>query len=182
MKTYTDLEQKRIIAENLQELIDHSGKDQKNIAIDLGINPPTFNQWVTGKATPQVSTLRKVANYFHVPFSYLINKRDDVESEKNIEVLPPFLAKKYSELDDRGKEIVNAAIDKEYDRLQKNITDFKRAMELDKITTIEDAQALLVDASAFGGYVSNENLIEMANNVLLKLKKEKQIRGIYEDK
>ena len=176
MKTYTDIEQKRIIAENLQELITRSGKDQRNIASDLDINPPTFNQWVTGKATPQVSTLRKVANYFKVPFTYLINDHDDLISEegKSTEVLPPDLANMYLELSPDGKETVHETIRSEHGKYNKQLTDYKRAISLDKITTLEDARAILGNSAAFGGFATDEQLIAMANIVLKDSKKKKK--------
>lgn len=83
----TEFEQREIISKNLKKLIDSSGKDQKQIAIELGVNPPTFNQWVNGKAVPLVSTLRKIAEYFNVRLEALIN--EDAEyyfDEKTAEV------------------------------------------------------------------------------------------------
>lgn len=74
MGTYNDdQEQKKIISFNLSRLIVLSEKDQKQIAIDLDINPPTFNQWVNGKAVPSVSTLKRVAAYFSVPLSAIVD-------------------------------------------------------------------------------------------------------------
>ena len=54
MSYLDDQRQKEIFSENLTYYIEQSGKDQKRIAIELDINPPTFNQWVTGKAIPSV--------------------------------------------------------------------------------------------------------------------------------
>lgn len=73
----TDEEQKRILSENLKFFIARSGKDQKQIAIDLDINPPTFNQWVKGKAIPTVSVLRKIACYFNVNLTDIVDKKND---------------------------------------------------------------------------------------------------------
>ena len=60
----TDDEQKKIISDNLQTLIDQSGKEQKQISIDLEIQPTTFNSWVKGRAMPPVSQLQRIAAYF----------------------------------------------------------------------------------------------------------------------
>ena len=78
MGYYTDQEQKDIIAKNLIALISSSGKDQRDISIDLDVNPPTFNQWVNGKAIPSISMLRKVAEYFNVNLSGIIDREADL--------------------------------------------------------------------------------------------------------
>lgn len=69
----SDNEQRQIISENLTRYILLSGKDQKDIAIDLDVNPPTFNQWVNGKAAPSVSMLKRLAAYFSVPLTGIVN-------------------------------------------------------------------------------------------------------------
>ncbi|MEE3484512.1 MAG: helix-turn-helix transcriptional regulator [Bacteroidales bacterium] len=84
MGYYSDQEQRGIIADNLTRFISLSQKDQKDVAIDLDINPPTFNQWVNGKAIPNISTLRKVAEYFNVGLSDIIDKYTDSDSNHNI--------------------------------------------------------------------------------------------------
>lgn len=83
MGYYTDQEQRSIIANNLTKLIELSKKDQKDIAIELDVNPPTFNQWVNGKAIPNISMLRKVAEYFNIGLSDIIDKRNDSEYNLN---------------------------------------------------------------------------------------------------
>lgn len=71
-----DQEQKRILATNLTYFIELSGKNQKTIAIDLDVNPPTFNQWATGKAVPSVSMLKRIAAYFNCTLSALVDKQN----------------------------------------------------------------------------------------------------------
>ena len=68
-----DSEQKRIFSDNLTRYIILTGKDQKDIAIELDVNPPTFNQWVNGKAIPSVSTLKRIAAYFGITLSQLVD-------------------------------------------------------------------------------------------------------------
>lgn len=73
----TDHEQREIISKNLKKLIERSGKEQKQIAFDLRVNPPTFNQWVTGKSIPAVTVLQTLAEYFGVRLEAIVN--DDSE-------------------------------------------------------------------------------------------------------
>ena len=172
MKLYSDIEQKRIIADNLQDLIKKSNKDQRDIALDLDVNPPTFNQWVTGKATPTVSTLRKVADYFKVSLSYIVNKHSDLEEdENNVEVLPIESAIKYSKLDTTFKQTVIAAIEKSYEQQENLREEYNRVMSLNEITDLEDAKVILGHTAAFGGYATDEELLAMANTVLKMRKK-----------
>ena len=73
----TDQEQKQILSHNLSYYIDLSDKDQKEIAIELDINPPTLNQWVNGKAIPSVSLLKRLAAYFNIGLGDLVNSHDE---------------------------------------------------------------------------------------------------------
>ena len=72
-----DQEQKRILSQNLTYYIELSGREQKEIAIALDINPPTLNQWVNGKAIPSVSMLKKLARFFDVSLGDLVNSRQE---------------------------------------------------------------------------------------------------------
>lgn len=76
-----DQAQKKILSDNLTYYIELSGKDQKQIAIELDINPPTFNQWANGKAIPSVSQLKRVAAYFNIGLIDLVNSRTDRASK-----------------------------------------------------------------------------------------------------
>ena len=87
--TYIPIEeQKRIFANNLQKYIRISEKEQKQICADLGINEPTFSQWVNGLAIPRdISTIRKLADYFNVGLTKLTDPdfENDSASSKEIE-------------------------------------------------------------------------------------------------
>lgn len=76
MATYSEEEQRNILASNLQHQVHLSGKDQRAICYELNINPPTFNQWVNGKAIPNISTLRRLMKYFNCTMSALIDPVD----------------------------------------------------------------------------------------------------------
>lgn len=80
----SDSEQKMILAKNLTNYIEISGKDQKQIAVELDINPPTFNQWVNGKAIPSVSTLKRIAAYFNATLSQLVDDKAAQPAEASV--------------------------------------------------------------------------------------------------
>lgn len=92
MSYLEDSEQRRIFSENLCKYIGRSGKTQKDIAIDLDVNPPTFSMWVKGKAMPSVSVIRKIADYFGVGITDLV---DDKAGKKGaVYYLDPETAKR----------------------------------------------------------------------------------------
>lgn len=73
----TEEEQKRIFAKNLNFYIANSGKQQKEVASDLGISPTTFNTWCVGKIMPRMGKVQAIADYFGIGKSDLI---DDTSS------------------------------------------------------------------------------------------------------
>lgn len=75
--TMTDAEQKKIFAKNLNRYITLSGKQQKEIAKDLGYSPTTFNTWCVGKIIPNTGKIQKIADYFNIGKSDLL---DDISN------------------------------------------------------------------------------------------------------
>lgn len=71
----TDEEQKKIFSKNLNYYIASSGKQQKEVAKDLGISPTTFNTWCVGKIMPRMGKVQKIADYFKIGKSDLIEDR-----------------------------------------------------------------------------------------------------------
>lgn len=68
------IEQLRIFAKNLRYYVDLSGKDQKDIARDLGYKYTTFNTWLRGAAMPTAAKIQTLADYFGIPKSYLLDE------------------------------------------------------------------------------------------------------------
>ena len=116
----TDNEQRSIISSNLKHLIGMSGKEQKQIAFELDINPPTFNQWVMGKAIPSVTTLKSLASYFNVRLEDIVN---DVSGEYSAQNRISFsdeaviIARAYEKADDVIKTAVAKLLDVKRDDL-----------------------------------------------------------------
>ena len=79
----SDQEQRQILSDNLTHLIHLSGKGQKQIAMELDLNPPTFNQWVNGKAMPSLTALKKMADYFGIGLLELVEENKCASSVKN---------------------------------------------------------------------------------------------------
>ena len=62
----TEEEQKRIFAKNLNYYISLSGKQQKEVAQELGFRVTTFNTWCKGKIIPGMGKVQKLADYFKI--------------------------------------------------------------------------------------------------------------------
>ena len=75
----TDVEQREIFGRNLSRYVALSGKEQKEVAKDLGYAATTFNTWCVGKVIPSMGKVQKIADYFGIGKSDLL---DDKYSEK----------------------------------------------------------------------------------------------------
>lgn len=71
----TDEEQKRIFSKNINYYISQSGKQQKEIAKELGYSPTTFNTWCVGKIIPSAGKVQKIADYFGIGKSDLLDDK-----------------------------------------------------------------------------------------------------------
>ena len=80
----TDTEQKNIFAKNLNYYLTISEKTQKEVADAIQVSPQTFNTWCQGKALPRMGKVQKLADYFHIQKSLLIDKhKSDQGSNKS---------------------------------------------------------------------------------------------------
>lgn len=77
----TSLGNKEAFAENLKLYMERSGKTQKELAEYLGVSPAAFNEWVKARKYPRIDKVEKLANYFGILKSDLIEKRTE-EREK----------------------------------------------------------------------------------------------------
>lgn len=80
-----DDQQKKIFSENLIRLLKEHNKTQKQVAKDLNINPQTLNSWYRGVALPRMGNIQKLADYFHVKKTDLIDPhKDSVKWKDNV--------------------------------------------------------------------------------------------------
>lgn len=72
-----------IFAKNLRYYLSQSGKTQKEVARVIGVSAPTFHEWCAAKKTPRMDKVEKLANYFGILKSDLIEEKQKqpVESE-----------------------------------------------------------------------------------------------------
>ena len=77
----TDLEQKEIFAHNLNRLLSKYGKSQREVAEAIDVSPQTFNTWCQAIALPRMGKVQRLADYFHIPKSHLI---DDISNNEDV--------------------------------------------------------------------------------------------------
>lgn len=75
----TDEKQKLLFSSNLSRLIEERNLKQAEIAEYIGVSPQTFNTWVKGIAFPRMGKVQRIADFFNVPKSYLIEEHPDDE-------------------------------------------------------------------------------------------------------
>ncbi len=71
----TDGEQKKIFSKNLNYYIEKSQKTQKEIAEAIEVSPQTFNTWCQGIAIPRMGKVQRLADYFNIGKSDLIDDK-----------------------------------------------------------------------------------------------------------
>ncbi len=77
-------EQKKIFSENLSKYVIRSGKQQKEIAHELGISYTTFNTWMRGTSMPNAAKIQTLADYFGILKSDLLDDASKAEMEERL--------------------------------------------------------------------------------------------------
>ena len=58
--------------EKFVELLNKNGVTAYEVSKNTGIPQSTFSDWKSGRSKPKVDKLQKIANYFHIPVTELI--------------------------------------------------------------------------------------------------------------
>lgn len=84
----TDEEQKKIFSKNLNRYISLSNKTQKEIADSIDVSPQTFNTWCQGIAIPRMGKVQRLADYFNIGKSDLIDDKlfSDTNKSKGVTI------------------------------------------------------------------------------------------------
>lgn len=91
----SDLGNKNVMAENLKYYIEKTGKDRRAVAEDLGVPYSTLTEWLNGRKYPRIDRIEKMAKYFDVLKSDLIEKKtvEDIEKEKDNDALASIIVR-----------------------------------------------------------------------------------------
>lgn len=72
---------KEVFAKNLKYYMERAGKNQKEMAAVVGVSAPTFNEWLKGKKFPRIDKIEKLAHYFGILKSDLIEEKTKSQRE-----------------------------------------------------------------------------------------------------
>ena len=72
---------KSTLSKNLKKYIAKSGKDRGEIAAELNISYSTLTDWVNGNKYPRINNIEKLAAYFKVSKSDLIEDFDEIKKD-----------------------------------------------------------------------------------------------------
>ena len=86
-----NIENKEILATNLRKYITMSGKDRKEIARALNVPYSTLTDWINGNKYPRINNVEKMAEYFGVSKSDLIE--DFKQKQKDNDVMADIIVK-----------------------------------------------------------------------------------------
>lgn len=83
----TDEQQKKIFSKNLNYYISINGKLQNEVAKDLGINASTLNMWCNGNSFPNIGKIQRLADYFKIGKSDLLDEKLDSDPVVDARIL-----------------------------------------------------------------------------------------------
>ena len=104
------------------------------LAKELGVSGGTVAMWETGKRKPQFEMFDKLCTFFDRRMDYILGASDDDRSfalineevqqlgDWQVEEQYEDMLRKYTLLDDYGKDAVNAVLRKEFNRAQEQGT------------------------------------------------------------
>ena len=84
---------KNIFASNLQYYMDLNNKTRYDVAEALGVSYYTFTSWVTGQKYPRMDKVEKLADYFGIKKSDLIEMKVTEEIKKDNEEIVNIIVK-----------------------------------------------------------------------------------------
>ena len=87
------LSNKDVFARNLNYYIDRCGKSKKELSEIIGVAPSTFNDWTKGKKYPRMDKVERLANYFGIQKSDLIEEPLTEEKEKDNDALASIIVR-----------------------------------------------------------------------------------------
>lgn len=74
---------KEIFAKNLLYYINKNDVTQRDVAKVVDVSPSTFNEWIKGKKYPRIDKIEKLANYFRIQKSDLIEEQTEKNNSLN---------------------------------------------------------------------------------------------------
>lgn len=112
------MDNKNVFARNLQYYMDVNGKSRRDVAEAIGVSYYTFTDWVKGKKYPRMDKVEKLAAYFGILKSDLIEEKTEEhrEMQKKNDTLSDIVIRMQTD------EVFMAAVEKLYILDQKKLS------------------------------------------------------------
>jgi repressor LexA len=81
LKGGDSMDNKNIFSKNLRMYMDMNQKTRKDVSEALGVSYYTLTDWVNGKKYPRMDKVEKLANYFGILKSDLIEEKSEEHKE-----------------------------------------------------------------------------------------------------
>jgi transcriptional regulator with XRE-family HTH domain len=65
-------ENREVMGRNILRYMEEKGVIAADVCRDLNFKPNTFSDWCHGKTYPRIDAIEKMANYFGIPKSFLV--------------------------------------------------------------------------------------------------------------
>ncbi len=111
------MDNKNIFAANLQRYMEIHGKTRRDVSDAIGVSYYTFTDWVKGKKYPRMDKVEKLAAYFGILKSDLIEEKTEEhrEMQKNNDTIADVVIR--LQTDEKFFEAVKAMYDLDEEKL-----------------------------------------------------------------
>ena len=96
---------------NLSKLREKVGITQRKLALDLGIPPTTLNKYENNLTEPSISTLIKLADYFHITIDELVGRPTNLLNKMTLSESQQRLIDKILAMNGKQQELTELYID-----------------------------------------------------------------------
>lgn len=108
---------KKTFAKNLTYYMTMAGKSQKELAEIAGVSAPTFNEWIKAKKYPRIDKIQKLADYFGILKSDLIEEKMTEEKEKDNDIMADIIVR--MRMDDDFRSLVSSLLTFDSEKIKK---------------------------------------------------------------
>lgn len=98
----------------LKKLCEMSGKQQKEIAIELGIAPSTLSQYANGSRHPDVDRILQIADYFNVSLDFLFGREEKKAPDQGLSKIEEDLLKCFRGVSPESQLLICHVAESEY--------------------------------------------------------------------
>lgn len=99
----------QIMAENLMYYMNKHNLDRRELAQIVGVTYGAVTDWIKARKYPRIDKIERMANYFGVSKSALVEKRTDGETEKRDNLYYSF-GQAMAKADDTQRELLQAVL------------------------------------------------------------------------